>query len=148
MSAGEMEAQRLLVGMLRFGAVMTGSAFLTLPLSVESMAAVHRWLGLGELPRAPIVEYLARSVSAFYGLHGVLLFMLSTDVERYARLIAMIAVTTVLFGLILLAVDVHAGLPAYWTIGEGPFVALIGVVLLTLNRAASRQREDVVVHRL
>ena len=143
-----MEAQRLLVVMLRFGAVVTGSAFLTLPLSVDSMAAVHHWLGLGEMPRAPIVEYLARSVSAFYGLHGVLLFMLSTDVERYARLIAMIAVTTVLFGLILLAVDIHAGLPAYWTIGEGPPVVLIGVVLLTLNRSASRQREDVVVHRL
>ena len=143
-----MQAERALVVLLRCGAVMTGAAFLTLPIPVESMAGVHRWLGLGELPRAPIVEYLARSVSAFYGFHGVLLFMLSTDVERYARLIGMIAVTTVLFGLILLAIDIHVGLPAYWTVGEGPPVVVIGMVLRFLNRAAARQRADRVVERL
>ena len=143
-----MQAEQLLVVILRFGAVMTGSAFLSLPLSLASMADVHRWLGMGELPQVPIVDYLARSVAAFYGFHGVLLFMLSTDIERYARLIGMIAGTTVCFGLILLAIDIHAGLPAYWMLGEGPPVAIIGIVLLFLNGAAARQRESRIVQQL
>jgi hypothetical protein len=36
------------------------------------MDATHRWLGLGEMPTAPVVEYLARSVSAFYAVLGAL----------------------------------------------------------------------------
>ena len=143
MITGDLRMQARLIAMLRAGAVMTGSAFLTLPLQVESMVAVHRWLGLGEMPRAPIVDYLARSVSAFYGFHGVLLFVLSTDVERYSPVIDVVAVSTTLLGLILLAVDIHAGMPPYWTAGEGPVVALIGLVLLSLNRAAARERAAV-----
>jgi len=104
------------------------------------MVAVHRWLGLGELPSAPIVEYLARSVSAFYGFHGVLLFLLSTNVDRFAPIITFVAVMNVLFGLILIVVDVKAGLPALWVALEGPPVILIGIALALLNRAAARER--------
>ena len=32
------------------------------------MNAIHKWLGLGQLPAEPIVGYLARSTSAFYVL--------------------------------------------------------------------------------
>ena len=34
------------------------------------MDAVHRWLGMGELPSEPVVGCLARSASAFYALDG------------------------------------------------------------------------------
>jgi hypothetical protein len=133
-------SRQLLIVLLRFGAVMTGSAFLTLPLPVASMVSIHRWLGLGELPQAPIVEYLARSVSAFYGFHGVLLFLLSTNVDRYAPLITFIAVMNVVLGLVLLAIDIHAGLPAFWIALEGPPVVLTGIAVGLLNRAAARER--------
>ena len=133
-------SRRLLIVLLRVGAVMTGLAFLSLPMPVETMVAVHRWLGLGELPPAPIVEYLARSVSAFYGFHGVLLFLLSTNVDRFAPIITFVAVMNVLFGLMLIAIDVKAGLPAPWVALEGPPVILIGIALALLNRAAARER--------
>src|SRR5262249_3085991 len=35
------------------------------------MAAAHRWLGLGEKPTDPVVEHLARSVSALDAFLGV-----------------------------------------------------------------------------
>jgi hypothetical protein len=35
------------------------------------MAAAHRWLGLGKMPTDPVVECLARSVSAIDALLGV-----------------------------------------------------------------------------
>ncbi len=133
-------SRRLLIVLLRFGAVMTGLAFLTLPLPVETMVSTHRWLGLGELPRAPIVEYLARSVSAFYGFHGVLLFLLSSNVDRFAPIITFIAVMNVLLGLMLIAIDTHAGLPALWVACEGPPVVLTGIAVGLLNRTAGRER--------
>ena len=133
-------ARRLLIVLLRFGALMTGLAFLTVPLPVESMASTHRWLGLGELPQVPIVEYLARSVAAFYGFHGVLLFILSTDVARYAPIITYIAVMNVLLGVMLVAIDIHAGLPVWWIVSEGPPVVLTGIAIALLNRSAARER--------
>jgi hypothetical protein len=133
-------ARQLLIVLLRFGAVMTGLAFLTLPMPVATMVSVHRWLGLGELPPGPIVEYLARSVSALYGFHGVLLFLLSTNVDRFAPIIRFVAVMNVLFGTILIAIDVKAGLPALWIAFEGPPLVLTGLALWLLNGAAARER--------
>jgi hypothetical protein len=133
-------SRRLLIVLLRFGAVMTGLAFLALPMPVASMVSVHRWLGLGELPQAPIVEYLARSVSSLYGFHGVLLFLLSTNVDRFAPIITYVALMNVLLGLMLIAIDTHAGLPALWVAFEGPPVVLTGIAVGLLNRAAARER--------
>ena len=133
-------SRQLLIVLLRFGALMTGLAFLTVPLPVESMVSTHRWLGLGDLPQVPIVEYLARSVAAFYGFHGVLLFVLSTDVARYAPIITFIAAMNILLGLMLVAIDVHASLPVWWIVSEGPPVVLTGIALGLLNRAAARER--------
>ena len=133
-------SRQLLIVLLRLGALMTGLAFLTVPLPVESMVSTHRWLGLGDLPQAPVVEYLARSVAAFYGFHGVLLFLLSTDVARYAPIINYIAVMNVLLGLMLVAIDAHAGLPVWWIVFEGPPVVLTGIAIGLLNRAVARER--------
>ena len=87
-----------LVFLLRCGAVLTGSAFLAVLPPVDWMASTHRWLGLGEYPRTPVVDYLARSVAAFYGFHGVLLFVISTDVVRFRPLVWYVAIMNVLFG--------------------------------------------------
>ena len=122
-----------LVFLLRCGAVLTGSAFLAVFLPVDWMASTHRWVGLGEFPRTPIVDYLARSVAAFYGFHGAMLFVISTDVVRYRSLVWYVAVMNVVFGFMLLAIDIHAGLPAYWTAFEGPPVVTIGLLVAYFN---------------
>ena len=122
-----------LVFLLRCGAVLTGSAFLAIFLPVEWMTSTHRWLGLGEFPRMPIVDYLARSVAALYGFHGVLLFMISTDVVRYRALVWYVAAMNVLFGSMLIAFDIHAGLPGYWIAFEGPPVLVIGLLVAYFN---------------
>jgi len=43
-------------------------------LPVSQMAIMHRWLGLGEFPDAPITIYLARSTSLLYAMHGAVMF--------------------------------------------------------------------------
>ena len=91
---------RALVVLLRFAGCVTVSAFLAIFLPVEWMASTHRWLGLGEFPRAPVVDYLARSIAALYGFHGGLLLLVSGDPIRYRSIVSYIAFLNVVFGLI------------------------------------------------
>jgi hypothetical protein len=132
--------ERLLVWLLRLGGVLTGSAFLAMVMPNDWMAATNRWLGLGELPRTPVFEYLARSVSAFYGFHGVLLLIVSRDPVYYQAIVRYVGWMSVAFGACLFAIDWHAGLPWWWRIGEGPGVLAIGVVVLSLARRLPHSR--------
>ena len=119
--------------LLRAGGCLLVSAFPTMLLPVDWMAASHEWLGMGAFPRRPVVDYLARSAAALYGFHGILLFVVARDLARYRPLIGYLVFTNVTFGLMLVAVDLHAGLPAWWTLVEGPSVLMIGVLRDVLN---------------
>jgi hypothetical protein len=127
--------RRLLVILLRIGGIATCLAFVTILQPVEWMASTHRALGLGEFPRAAVVDYLARSIAALYGFHGVLLLIVSTDPVRYRPIVWYVAVMNVLFGLMMIGIDVHAGMPMWWTLGEGPPVIAFGIVIGLLNRS-------------
>jgi hypothetical protein len=121
--------------LLRLAGVVTASAFLAMLLPVDWMVATHRWLGLGEFPRSPIVDYLARSVAALYGFHGVLLLIIAGDPIKYRTIVRYVGVMNVLFGLIILLIDVNAGMPAYWTATEGPPIVAFGIAIVLLNRS-------------
>src|SRR5215468_5372863 len=77
------KSDRALVLLLRIVGVGALFALVAVFMPVSWMAAAHRWLGLGEMPTGPVVEYLARSLSAFYALVGALCLVLTTDLERY-----------------------------------------------------------------
>jgi hypothetical protein len=126
--------RRLLVLLLRFAGVVLVTAFLAIFLPVEWMASTHRALGMGEFPRAPIVDYLARSVAALYGFHGVLVLIVSGDPVRYRGIVSYLGIMNVLFGVTVLGIDLHAGLPFLWTVLEGPPLVIIGIVVIALNR--------------
>ena len=125
---------RLLVALLRLGGVVTCAAFLAVFLPVEWMAATHQWLGLGEFPRAPVVDYLARSIAALYGFHGVLLFIVARNPAHHRTIVQFIGVMNIVFGLLLTGIDVNAGMPALWTLAEGPPIVGFGVLVLFLSR--------------
>lgn len=127
---------RLLVFLLRLAGLITVTAFFAILLPVEWMAAFHQGLGLGEFPRAPVVVYLARSAAALYGFHGVLILLVSTDPVKYQAIVLYIAAMNVLFGIIVFAIDLHAGMPAYWIFGEGPPITAFGIVIAWLVRRA------------
>jgi len=126
---------RLLVGVLRLGAVLTLSAFFAVFLPADVMVSIHAWLGLGSLPMTPVVDYLARSLALFYAVHGGLLLVLSLDVARYRPVVAYVGWSTLVMGIVLTGIDLHAGLPIWWVLGEGPPVILVGVLLIGLSRA-------------
>ena len=128
----------VLVVLLRLAGAVMVLAFLAVVLPVDWMAGTHRWLGLGEFPRAPIVDYLARSVALLYGFHGVLVLIVSRDPVKYRIIIWYLAVMNILFGAIIIAIDIHAGLPAMWTLLDGPPVTAFGIVIGLLNHQSGR----------
>lgn len=129
---------RMLVLLLRLAGTVMVTAFLAVLLPVDWMAATHKWLGLGEFPRLPIVDYLARSVALLYGFHGVLVLIVSRDPVKYRTIVSYLAVMNTLFGIIIFAIDLHAGLPGMWTLLEGPPVIAFGIVIGILNRQSGR----------
>jgi hypothetical protein len=129
-------AERVLVAVLRaFGALdllALGAVLLPRPW----MAAAHVWLGLGTLPDAPLVGYLARSAAALYALHGALVVFLSFDVRRYRPVITFLAAAALVHGAIMAGIDFAEGMPRPWALAEGPCFAATGAVVLLLQRRA------------
>lgn len=133
-----MTAQTLLVIVLRIAGVVTLAAFPAMLLPVDWMASTHARLGLGEFPRAPVVDYLARSIAALYGFHGVLVLLVSTDPVRYRPIVWFVAAMNILFGLMIVAIDLYAGMPGFWTALEGPPIVVFGLVIAFLVSRTGR----------
>src|SRR5436190_11786308 len=114
------KADKALVILLRFVGVNGLFALIAVFLPTAWMAATHRWLGLGEMPTGPVVEYLARSLSAFYAVMGALCLVVAADLERYRPLVRFLGVAFALMSVVLLGVDLAAGMPWWWSASEGP----------------------------
>ena len=97
------------------------------------MNAIHKWLGMGELPAEPIVGYLARSTSAFYALLGGLFWVVSFDLNRHRVVLRYLGIVVVIFGAALFIIDLLEGMPLHWSLTEGPFNLAFGVVILLLT---------------
>ncbi len=98
------------------------------------MNAIHGYLGLGQLPDAPIVRYLARSLSAFYAILSTIILYISLDIRHYRSFLRLWAILVIVMGFVLLGIDLTAGMPSGWTWSEGPPTVLVGMVVLLLQR--------------
>jgi hypothetical protein len=128
----------ILVLILRVGGGLTCLAVFAIFLPTTWMAVIHRWLGLGEFPDTPIIQYLARSISALYALCGGLTILASLNVHRFGPVITYLAIASMLFGVVMIGVDMMAAMPTSWTAGEGPPILALGLVILLLNRRVQR----------
>ena len=106
------------------------------------MNAIHDFMGLGELPDAPIVSYLARSLSALYAIVSTITLFISSDIRRYRSFVKLWAITVTVTGFVLLGIDVTAGMPMSWTMGEGPPTIVVGLVVLWLQGNIVRRTDD------
>ncbi len=136
MTEGEISrVEKWLAILLRIAGAVMLLAFGAIFLPADWMAASHRWLGLGEFPASTLVFYLTRSASALYGIYGGLYLVIARDVRRYAGVLAYLATMNIVFGALMVGVDLRAGMPWYWTVAEGPPVAAFGALLLVLLRS-------------
>jgi hypothetical protein len=129
-------ARRFLAWLLYVLGGMMSVAFLAVVMPTSAMATIADWLGVGPLPRSPLTEYLTRSLSAMYGVLGVLHLYLARDVVRYLDLIVVLGWLTVLAGAIVTVVDFTAGMPTFWSWSEGPPTMLTGLAYVWLAQRA------------
>ena len=134
--------QRLEVLLLRVAGSVELLAFVAVFLPRSWMEAGHRWLGLGALPAGAVVDFIIRQASFTYGLHGVLLWILSLDVVRFRPLVVFTGISYVLAGPVFFAIDFSSGMPWFWTAGDGGSCLGFGVALLWLDCRRQRERTD------
>jgi len=132
-------AERALKLILRVTGAVCMLAVVAVVMPRQWMAVTHEWLGVGTFPDGPIVEYLARSLSAFYAMLGGALWVVASDVRRFAPLLLYKALTGLAFGVMLLIVDISVGMPWHWTLQEGPYVLAFSVAILLLLLRVQRE---------
>ncbi len=124
-----------LMWLLRAIGVLDLLSFAAVVMPQSLMVAIHRHLGIGELPAEPIVGYLARTASMFYGFTGVLLLFLATDVVKFREVIRFVALCGMIAGLIVLGVDLAEGMPVWWIALEGPCCGLLAAAVWWMSRS-------------
>ena len=94
------------------------------------MESIHQSMGLAEMPRGPVFDSVMRDVSFTYGLHGVAVWLISTDVVRFRPLVVLSAIGYLLAGPAFITIDIINGMPTSWIIGNGGSCLLIGSLIL------------------
>jgi hypothetical protein len=132
-------AIRIVAVVLRCMGALDCCALLAVCLPREWIQSLCVTLTGVSFPAVPVAWYLARSTSLLYALHGAMAVFISYDVPRYWRLIRFLALAAVAHGGLVLAIDVSAGMPGWWSMIEGPCFAVTGLVMLGLMGRVPRR---------
>jgi hypothetical protein len=52
---------------------------------------------------------------------------------KYRALVWYAAAMNIVFGMLMIAIDLHAGMPMFWTLAEGPPIIALGLAVGVLN---------------
>jgi hypothetical protein len=132
-------SERALAALLRINGVFTALAVVAVFMPMAGMQWLHARLNVGPAPATPVFEYMARTVSALYVIHGGLCFVLASDVRRFGPVITYTASAQLVFAAVVLWVDYKVGLPRLWVAVEAPAILLMGGLTLYLR---GRSREE------
>jgi hypothetical protein len=125
--------------LLRFFGILDLLALIAALAPRSTLASGAQMVGLA-LPAEPLPEYLARTASILYALHGAVVLFVSFDVLRYWALIRFMACVALMHGALVLAIDAAEGMPVWWRLLEGPVISVTGAVVLLLQHRADRRR--------
>lgn len=129
-----MNYQRLQAWLLRFVGAIELLAFIAVVMPRAWMETSHAWLGLGDMPAGAITMFMIRQASYTYGMHGISLWVLATDVERFRPLLLLNAISFLLAAPVFYIIDYTSGLPWWWTVADTLGCGFFGAALLWLNR--------------
>jgi hypothetical protein len=127
-----MSPRKLQALVLRSTGTVECFAFAAVVIPFRWMGLVHAWLGLGAMPEGAVLRYLIREVSLLAGLHGVLLWLLARDVERFRPLVIFTGFSYLLGGPVFALGAATAGMPWFWFLGEGLSCLAVGIIVLSL----------------
>lgn len=132
-----MSRDRILVWALRAAGVVEMLAFVSVVMPREWMEVSHRRLGMGDMPEGAVLMFMIRQASYAYGMHGILLWLLASDVRRYRPVIVFTGATFLLAGPVFFAVDYTSGMPLWWTLADSIGCAILGAVVLWASRGGA-----------
>ncbi len=129
---------------LRLAGAIEILAFIAVVMPRSWMEISHEWLGLGQMPHGPVLMFLIRQASFTYGMHGISLWVLALDVNRFRPLIILNGIAYLLAAPVFAAIDYTTGMPLWWTIGDAAGCGGLGVVLLwaSLSNSSSLTIKD------
>jgi hypothetical protein len=134
-----MTSQRLLVWLLRLAGVTEILAFISVVMPRSWMEVSHAWLGMGTMPEGPLIMFMIRQASYAYGMHGVSLLVLSSDVVRFRTLVILNGIAYLLAGPIFFWIDYTAGMPWWWTVVDSLGCGFTGAAILLLTMRTGSQ---------
>jgi len=134
-----MSADQFQSWLLRLGGSFEILAFVAVVMPRAWMETSHTWLGLGEMPDGPIIMFMIRQASYAYGMHGVSLWIIASDVNRFRLIVRFNGISFLLAAPVFFLIDYHSGMPWYWTISDSLACAFFGAALLWLNRGESQK---------
>ncbi len=123
--------------LLRLAGATEILAFISVVMPRSWMEVSHAWLGLGEMPSGPIIMFMIRQASYVYGMHGISLWVLASNVERFRPLIILNGISFLLAAPVFFIIDYTAGLPLWWTVFDTLGCGFFGGALLLLNRQSA-----------
>ncbi len=131
-------AEKSLRWALRINGAITSLALLAVFMPLDWMKQTNDYLQIGPVPSGALFEYLARTVSAMYAIHGGLCFVLARDVRRFGPVITYVACVEMAFAGVVLWIDWAVHMPRAWVAVEAPtVVAVSGTILFLRIRARS-----------
>jgi hypothetical protein len=129
-----MNQQRLLSWLLRLAGAVELLAFVAVVMPRSWMNASHAWLGLGEMTGGAVTTFMIRQASYTYGMHGISLWVLAADVERFRPLVLLNGISFLLAAPVFFAIDYTSGLPLWWTLIDAGGCGFFGAAMLWLSR--------------
>ena len=129
-----MHHQNLQSWLLRLAGTVEILAFVAVVMPRSWMEVSHAWLGLGEMPTGPVTMFMIRQASYTYGMHGISLWILAADVNRFRPLLILNGISFLLAAPVFFVIDHTAGMPLWWTVADTAGCAFFGAALLWLNR--------------
>jgi len=132
-----MTSQRLIAWLLRLTGAFEILAFVAVVMPRSWMEVSHSWLGMGVMPDGPLIMFMIRQASYTYGMHGLSLWILSWNVDRFRPLIIFNGIAFLLAGPVFFVIDYTTGMPWYWTVMDSAGCGFFGaaILLLTLRRS-------------
>lgn len=128
-----MNHEKLLAALLRLAGATEILAFIAVVMPRSWMETSHLWLGMGPMPDGPLIMFMIRQASYVYGMHGVSLWILASDVVRFRPLIRLNGISFTLAGPVFFLIDYSAGIPLWWIAVDTLACLFLGLAMLWLS---------------
>ena len=90
-------------------------------------------------PDGPLLIFMIRQASYTYGVHGLSLWVIASDVERFRPSVVFNGIAFLVAAPVFFLIDLTSGMPLWWTVSDPLSCGLLGAALLWLSPGKTGQ---------